>query len=81
MTMMDQLRHDARQRRDLGVAELEALQLARRDPARARGLFVEMERRPLINTVEEQRRRLEVSAFDVVLRDFYQIRRARRHID
>ena len=38
--MMDQLRHDARQRRDLGVAELEALQLARRDPPRPRDLVV-----------------------------------------
>ena len=71
--MMDQLCHDARQRRDLGVAEFEALQLARRDPARPRDLGVVLELRVARDAVEEERRRLEVSAAHVVVRDFYQV--------
>ena len=53
--MMDQLRHDARQRRDLLVAELQFLELARRDPARPRDLVVEMELRAARDAVEEER--------------------------
>ena len=64
---MNKLRRDARQRRDFGVAELEALQLARRDPARARDLVVETMRRVARDAVEEERGGLEVSAFDVVV--------------
>ena len=79
--MMDQLRHDARQRRDLLVAELQFLELARRDPARPRDLVVEVELRIARDAVEEERRRLEVSAFDVVVSHLHEVRRARRQID
>ena len=69
--MMDQLRNNPRERRDLLVAEVPFLELARRDPARARDLGVIMELCVVRDAVEEERGGLEVSAFDVVVRDFH----------